>query len=76
MTHDEADELQEVIFDAGGDCPGATSFALADGYEVHPRPPGQEFPATVRDWLKDHGFTRHVDVKRGPFWRREAGGAA
>jgi len=71
LTEQEQGELQDVILATGG--PGAASFSLAGGYEVHPRgEPGVDLAQPVRDWLAAHSFTRHVDVRRGPFYRRPA----
>ncbi len=70
LTEQEQVELQEVISASGG-C-GAASFPLGSGYEVHPRAEGDnvDLAPQVQDWLGQHGFTRYVDVQRGPFYQR------
>jgi len=74
MTHEltatEQDELQELILDSGG--PGASSFHVVGGYEIHPRgEPGDDLAQPVQDWLTGRGFVRYVDRSRGPFYRRD-----
>ncbi len=65
----EAGEFQDLILEVG--CCGAQSFALAGGYEVHPRgEPGVDFPPAVQAWLAERGFVRAVDRRRGPFYCR------
>lgn len=66
LTNNEQDELQAVILSTAG--PGAESFGMAGGYEVHPR--GDDFAQPVQDWLAEHGFVRYVDTERGPFYHR------
>lgn len=66
LTENEQDELQSVILKHGG--PGAESFSMAGGYEVHPR--GDDFADGVQNWLADHGFVRYIDTQRGPFYHR------
>jgi hypothetical protein len=69
MADFDADKLQDLIFETGS-C-GGQSFPLATGYEVHPRgEPGADFPPAVQEYLAECGFERHVDKRRGPFYRR------
>jgi len=68
LTEQEQEQFQDMIMEHGG--PGAETFPLAGGYEIHPRG-GRDFPEPVQAWLAAQGFIRAVDVRRGPFYRRD-----